>query len=282
VKRFVAIGFGALGDFLLTLPLLRELRARGTVALIARAAYRALLPDWLGDATFLPVDGPTGGQLFAPGGALSPALRELVDGADIHVFARTDDLLTANLERHAAKSIVWHDPRPTAPPHIVARYFAEAHLPLPDGWLGTPAMPVDTAGDALWIHAGSGSPGKSLPLPFLADRAADWHQSTGQSVLVSFGEADLALQEPLAGAFGRRGVPYAEAVCPTLAELRRQLGERARLYLGADTGVTHLAAALGRRTVVGFRSTDPAIWRPLGDCHVLQAEHGAAWMQALG
>ena len=47
-----------------------------------------------------------------------------------------------------------------------------------------------------------------------------------------------------------------EAVAGTLAG--------ASLYLGNDSGVTHLAAALGAPTVAIFGPTDPRIWRPVG------------------
>jgi hypothetical protein len=38
----------------------------------------------------------------------------------------------------------------------------------------------------------------------------------------------------------------------------------ARLYIGNDSGITHLAAAAGTPTVAIFVSTDPAIWAPRG------------------
>lgn len=267
----LAISFGALGDFLLTLPLLRELARSGNVALLTRAAYRPLLPDWLESHPFLPVDGPLGTRLFTPGAAFPAALAELVAGADIHVFAREDKLLRRNLERHGAARILFHDPRPETPPHIVARYFAAAGIQPPPGWLELPAMPADESGDALWIHAGSGSPAKSLPIPFLSEHARAWRDQTGQPVLVSFGEADLDRREPLRQAFARQGIPYTEVLCPSLAELRALIARRARRYLGADTGVTHLAAALGKETTVGYRATDPAVWRPVGNCRVVLA-----------
>ncbi len=39
----------------------------------------------------------------------------------------------------------------------------------------------------------------------------------------------------------------------------------ARLYIGNDSGITHLAAAAGARVVALFGPTDPAIWAPRGD-----------------
>jgi ADP-heptose:LPS heptosyltransferase len=39
---------------------------------------------------------------------------------------------------------------------------------------------------------------------------------------------------------------------------------RAALYLGHDSGVSHLAAAVGTSGVVIYGPTDPRRWRPLG------------------
>ena len=39
----------------------------------------------------------------------------------------------------------------------------------------------------------------------------------------------------------------------------------ARLYVGNDFGVTHLAAAVGTPVVALFGPTDPAIWGPRGE-----------------
>ena len=272
MRQQVAISLGALGDFLLTLPLLRELSQRSPVAVIARSAYRALCPDWLADRPFLAVDGTTGTQLFTPNARFSSPLAETVAGAVAQVFAAEDDLLRTNLLRHGAHRVVFHDPRPPKPPHIVQRFFAAADIVPPAGWPSSPTMPAAPAGDALWIHAGSGSPAKSLPLPFLARRAQCWRAETGLPVVISFGEADLMLRGPLRDAFAGAGTIYEELVCPSLGELRAALARRAKRYLGADTGVTHLAAALGKEVLVGFRTTDPDIWQPIGNCRVLRPD----------
>ncbi|HNT87980.1 MAG TPA: glycosyltransferase family 9 protein, partial [Candidatus Hydrogenedentes bacterium] len=38
----------------------------------------------------------------------------------------------------------------------------------------------------------------------------------------------------------------------------------ARLYIGNDSGITHLAAAVGCPTVAVFGPTDPTVWAPRG------------------
>ena len=48
----------------------------------------------------------------------------------------------------------------------------------------------------------------------------------------------------------------------------------ADLYIGNDSGLTHMAAALGAPTVAVFGPTDPGTWRPLG--RVVRVLRGAA------
>jgi ADP-heptose:LPS heptosyltransferase len=53
---------------------------------------------------------------------------------------------------------------------------------------------------------------------------------------------------------------------PEVAALCRM----ARVFIGNDSGVSHLAAAAGAPGVVIFGPTDPMRWRPLGDVTVLK------------
>ena len=39
----------------------------------------------------------------------------------------------------------------------------------------------------------------------------------------------------------------------------------ARVYFGNDSGITHLAAAVGTPVVAIFGASDPAIWGPRGE-----------------
>ena len=52
-------------------------------------------------------------------------------------------------------------------------------------------------------------------------------------------------------------------VCPEREELVNTLGGAA-LFIGHDSGVTHLSAMLGAPTIALFRNTDPVQWHPLG------------------
>ncbi len=52
----------------------------------------------------------------------------------------------------------------------------------------------------------------------------------------------------------------------------------AGVFVGNDSGVTHLAAAVGARVLALFGTTDPAVWGPRGDVEVVRA----GWMEAIG
>ncbi|MFM1918790.1 MAG: hypothetical protein RLZZ303_424 [Candidatus Hydrogenedentota bacterium] len=104
------------------------------------------------------------------------------------------------------------------------------------------------------IHPGSGSPSKNWPLHHYEELAGIL-AARGLSVAWCCGPAE---QE--------RGVaPSARALPPLpLNELAGVLAS-ARLYIGNDSGITHLAAAVGCPTVALFGPTNPAVWAPLGD-----------------
>jgi ADP-heptose:LPS heptosyltransferase len=40
---------------------------------------------------------------------------------------------------------------------------------------------------------------------------------------------------------------------------------RARLYVGNDSGITHLAAAVGTPVLALFGASDPLVWAPRGE-----------------
>ncbi len=95
------------------------------------------------------------------------------------------------------------------------------------------------------IHPFSGSTRKNWPL----DR---------------FRELARRLDDPVRWCAGPEE-PLEDAVrLGDLYDLARWLAS-ARLYIGNDSGITHLAAAVGTPVVALFGPTDPAIWAPRGE-----------------
>jgi ADP-heptose:LPS heptosyltransferase len=127
------------------------------------------------------------------------------------------------------------------------------------------------AGDYVVIHPFSGSPKKNWPLERYRELARR----------LNCRERTDSVPDPKLLSFG--GIPGVDrAVCPLLwcAGPEEELDDAvrfdnlcdlacwlagARLYIGNDSGITHLAAAAGAPVVALFGPTDPAIWGPRGD-----------------
>ena len=78
-------------------------------------------------------------------------------------------------------------------------------------------------------------------------------------LLLIGGEADHAQLDRLQREWPRDAVLVAcDLPLPHLAAVL----ERCALFLGHDSGISHLAAAVGARCVLLFGPTDPAIWAP--------------------
>ncbi len=285
--RVLVLRAGALGDVLLTVPLLDALRrlrpsprltlvAPGAVGELARAAgwADAVLPfesaalRWLWSDTLPVPDGAAWrvdaaiGCLDDPGGRLASRLRAA--GA-----ARVVTVSPLRPARHVADLLLGALPGlgldlPQAPPPPPPRGGRTALAPE-----GPPGVPAPR----LALHPGSGSAAKNWPLDgFLAlARAA---RAMGLHPFFTTGEADAALEEPLRPAAEREG--WAVVRNPPLTGLARLL-RGAAAYVGNDSGVTHLAAVLGVPTLALFGPTDPALWAPRGPrVAVARAEPGRA------
>ena len=102
-------------------------------------------------------------------------------------------------------------------------------------------------GDYAVIHPFSGSARKNWPLAKF--RALAEKLERGMPVKWCAGQED----PPLAGAMR----------IDNLGELACWLA-KARMYIGNDSGITHLAAAVGTPVLALFGPTDPKVWAPRG------------------
>lgn len=117
------------------------------------------------------------------------------------------------------------------------------------------------------IHPGSGSEKKCWPLPhFLEIVERLWQMKVGGLMIT--GEAESRMEETLADVSFPQG--WSRLHCPSLRDLAGIFRE-ADLYLGNDSGITHLAAACGTKVVALFRKDLEAAWRPYGRVHLISA-----------
>ena len=174
----------------------------------------------------------------------------------------------ARRHRREPSSAVWIS-QPVVPrgTHAVDRM-----LSLLDA-LGVPAEPADFGGEKLFreepeavrelladraapfvlLHAGAGWANKRYPADWWGRAARLLQDRTGLTTLVAAarGEEELAAAVEAASSGAARTVPAPDL--PTLAALIR----RSRLFLGGDSGPTHLAHALGTPVLMLMGPTDP-------------------------
>jgi heptosyltransferase III len=79
-----------------------------------------------------------------------------------------------------------------------------------------------------------------------------------------FREVALRLAMPVRWCAGPEETLDGAVRFENLYDLARWLAS-ARVYIGNDSGITHLAAAVGVPTIAIFLATDPAVWGPRGD-----------------
>jgi len=125
------------------------------------------------------------------------------------------------------------------------------------------SLPVVEAGWDVVIHPGSGSLSKNWPMERF-EAVAQTLEAEGRSVTWLAGPAEM-----------ERGTARSGAVAvDSLVELGGKLAG-AKMYVGNDSGISHLAAAVGCPTVAVFGPTDPAVWAPRGE-HV-RVVRGQPW-----
>jgi heptosyltransferase III len=262
--RILVFRGGALGDFLVTRPALRSLRDRWPAAEITLVGNRTAAELGLLDGTVQAVHDQHDARwvpLFdsAP---LPVSLQDWLESFD-RIFNCWPDP-DGQLARHFA---AWGERYIAGTAAVSSRPAARHFLTPLQRWgcregdlsprLTLPSVAEVEAERRLGgmsrfvaIHAGSGSPRKTWPLE-------RWHTVAAalrRPILWITGEADAAGAPPV-------GPHLCQAHHWPLAVLAAALA-RCDQYLGHDTGVSHLAAAVGAPGLALFGPTDPTIWAP--------------------
>jgi len=121
-------------------------------------------------------------------------------------------------------------------------------------------LDIEANGKLAVIHPGSGGRHKSWHLAnFLA--VAKELISSGIEVLFLLGPAELERFDNTA--IGEVGAVAKYAANLTLTDVLAVLSN-ADVFLGNDSGITHLSAGLGVRTAALFGPTEPAVYSPIG------------------
>ena len=125
------------------------------------------------------------------------------------------------------------------------------------------------------IHPGSGSKEKNWPLEnWIALFSKNGDFSIGgkcPSLIVISGEADTAQTEQLEREWKNRDVCFAKNLpLPQLAALLER-----SIFIGHDSGISHLGAAAGANCILLFGPTNPDVWAPKNsNVRILRAQCG--------
>jgi len=110
------------------------------------------------------------------------------------------------------------------------------------------------------IHPGSGSESKNWPLPRFVEVAGRLlGQNPDRRLLLVGGEADAERLTNLRAALPNDRLEIAENL--PLTALAKELRNCAA-FIGHDSGISHLAAAVDTPSLLLYGPTDPAIWAP--------------------
>ena len=123
-------------------------------------------------------------------------------------------------------------------------------------------LPASTGRPLVVVHPGANWPHKRWSTDRFATLADRLIEEQRAQVVVTGSPDDVPLAEAIRGKM--RQTPMVLAGRTTLRELAACL-ERAQAMISNDTGVLHIAAALGRPLVALYGPTSPTLTGPLGD-----------------
>jgi ADP-heptose:LPS heptosyltransferase len=266
---------GAVGDTLLTFPILQHLHKKYHQAEITFVGNASVLPlaKAFGLAqTIADYEEPQWGQFFVPlRNPLSKKasrLQEITRQMDMAIFWLRDPgtTLTHNAHAMGIKQIIVAPGRPTEDMHIVT-YLGQSidtAWQIPEQYAWNTASSALTKPRTIAIHPGSGGAQKCWPIAYFTALIEQlWQHEI--PILLLAGPAD---HERIAELYRKLPAPPQITLLHTfintpLLAVAQQIRE-CRGYIGNDSGITHLAALLGLPTLAIFGPSNPKIWRPIG------------------
>jgi heptosyltransferase-2 len=287
--RILVIRGGAIGDFILTLPAIAALRHQFPQAHLEVLGYphiaQLAVAGGLADRV-QPIEARGLAGFFARDGTLEPDLMDYFSEFDLVIsyLYDPDDIFKTNVGRCLVKQFIVGPHRPDEADRIHATQVFLKPLerlaifdadPVPR--LSLNSQPLGSAKrskdgstlNQLALHPGSGSEKKNWPEAKWAGLIQQIMATTNWDLLLVGGEAEgerlrrLATMLPPARCSIAQGLP--------LAELAQRIQSGAA-FVGHDSGITHLAAAVGLPCVVLWADTLEEVWRPQGEQLVVLKE----------
>ena len=258
-KQILIVRPGALGDTILSIPLMDSIRKQTpgcTVTFLGNRSYSDLAPEGV---EYVPMDHRDRLWMFSPEALEIPPEARVFETAYL-VLSRPEQVRT-NLKRAGVGTILHAFSRPPDRLHVVEHLHRAFKLPVPARSPALEQLGAQVRKPILWIHPGSGGPGKCIPLAVMARLAQGLRDDLGWDLVVTAGEEDGFLKMLPEWEDLIHGPRTQVLENRPLSELCETLGG-AGLFMGNDSGISHLAAGMGIPSAVFFVSTDPLTWAP--------------------
>jgi heptosyltransferase-2 len=273
--KILIIRGGAIGDFILTLPAIAALRLQFPEAHLEVLGYphivKLAVAGGLADHA-QSIEARALAGFFARGGELAEDLVDYLSEFDLIVsyLYDPDAIFRDNVGRCTGAQFIQGPHRPDERANVPASQVYLKPLeqlaifdadPVPRLRL-KPAAAAPTAGPTLALHPGSGSERKNWPESSWADLLQRLVHATEHNLLVVGGEAEGQRLQRLAAALPPARTRVAQSL--PLDQLARALA-RCDLFLGHDSGISHLAAAVGLPVLILWGDSTAEVWRPLSE-----------------
>lgn len=274
--RILVIRGGAIGDFILTLPAIAALRGQFPEAHLEVLGYAHIAQLALAGGLVNRVQSIEAGALagfFARGGELVEDLVDYFSEFDLIVsyLYDPDGIFETNVGLcTGAQFIVGpHRADEKARLHAARVYLRPLERlaifdadPIPRLAL-SPRSPAinyrQSSNNVLAVHPGSGSERKNWPEAKWADLLQQLMSTTELDLLLVGGEAEGERLQRLAAGIPLERGRVAQSL--PLADLAHLLAG-CRAFVGHDSGISHLAAAVGLPGLVLWGDTVEEVWRP--------------------
>jgi heptosyltransferase III len=270
--KILVIRGGAIGDFILTLPAIAALRRQFPAAHLEVLGYPhivqlAVAGELVDRAQSIEARALAG--FFARHGTLEPGLADYFSEFDLIVsyLFDPDEIFKTNVCLCTTAKFIEGPHRPNEMEKVPA---AKVYLkplerlaifdadPLPHLSLNSQASTLNQ----LALHPGSGSEKKNWPEEKWAILLQHLVNDATCNLLLIGGEAEGERLQRLAAALPPARVRVAQSL--PLTDLARML-QNCTAFVGHDSGISHLATALGVRALILWGNTAEDIWRPPHD-----------------
>ncbi len=285
MQNILIIRGGALGDFILTFPALHALRKSfpdAHIELMASPSFLPLSRKYIDKGEGIDKNGIW--NFFARNGELPEDLKKYFRRFDLVILLRPDKegAFRENLKIAGVKKNVYHNTASINNKHFSIQIidsllplgvtdneyipeidFTEEEIEFAEEFL-TPLHPHFIKGgsnscDVAAIHPGSGSEKKNWTAEGFAEAAKILSERGFKVVLIS-GPADKKTNEKFLNL-----LDFSPVIAENLPIMKlAAIIKRCSFYIGNDSGVTHLAALTGIKTIAIYSHTDPAVWHPIG------------------